>query len=107
MFSSRCVCFSLVQVGQCTCGSVPVHRGVPALYPGRADGLRPVAWSPGCDLPDREQGFERSGHCCRAIGAGLADLLEAVAKHATAVEVAEAEGADAEGPRGDLVPAVG
>jgi hypothetical protein len=33
MFSSRAVCFSLVQVGRITCVSVSVHGGVAALYP--------------------------------------------------------------------------
>ena len=62
MFSLRTVCFSLVKVGRFTCVSVSVHRGVPALYPVPAAGLGPVAGSPGCDLPDREQGFKRYGH---------------------------------------------
>ena len=62
MFSSRAVCFSLAQVGRFTCVSVSVHRGVPVLYPVPADGLGPMPGSPGCDLPDREQGLERSGH---------------------------------------------
>src|SRR5580692_7438886 len=85
MFSSRADCFSRVQVGRFTCVSVSVHRGVPALYPVPADGLGPVAGSSRGDLPDREQGLERSGHRGRTIGAGLADLLEAVAEHVTAV----------------------
>src|SRR5580692_3662426 len=106
IFSSPAVCFSLIQVGRFTCVPVPAHRGVPALYPVPPDGLGPAAGSPGCDLPDREQGLERSGHRGRTIGAGLGDLLEAVAEHATVVGVAEAEGADGERPRGDLAPGV-
>src|SRR5580692_7102605 len=106
IFSSPAVCFSLIQVGRFTCVPVSVPRGVPALYPVPPDGLGPAAGSPGCDLPDREQGLERSGHRGRTIGAGLGDLLEAIAERATVVGVAEAEGADGERPRGNLVPAV-